>query len=154
MKPAFYQQVEFIKDCLRKGDTRKIILGKFGTKWVKASKNTFARRLKLASEAIGSEQSLIQKEAEKGVAKKIDELESKIMTAVERKIWLTKMVSGEIKAKKPFVIAGKIMEYQEDPNHSDRVRALAELNKMDGDYAPVKQDINITGTKISVKLNK
>ena len=60
------------------------------------------------------------------------------MTADERKELLTKLITGEIKAKRPFVIGGKIMEYPEEPTHRDRISAIAELNKMDGAYAPTK----------------
>lgn len=66
-----------------------------------------------------------------------------VLTKAERLEWLTKLVNGEIKAKVPFVIGGKIMEYPSEPSHSDRIKALAELNKMDGSYAPTKTDITV-----------
>lgn len=61
-----------------------------------------------------------------------------IMTSDERKELLTKIANGELKIKKPFVIAGKIMEYSSEPDHADRMKAAAELNRMEGDYAPAK----------------
>lgn len=74
-----------------------------------------------------------------------------ILSAAERMEWLTKLVSGEIKAKRPFVIGGKIMEYPEEPSHNDRIKALAELNKMDGSYAPQKvAQTNVEGKDISL----
>ena len=45
----------------------------------------------------------------------------------------------EVKTKQPFVVGGKIMEYPAEPSLTDKLKALAELNKMDGDYAPTKQ---------------
>ena len=70
------------------------------------------------------------------------------MSLVERMEWLTKLVDGTIKAKRPFVVGGKIMEYPEEPSHADRVRALAELNKMDGSYAPAKLDHTTNGKEL------
>ena len=78
-----------------------------------------------------------------------------IMTSVERMEFLTKMAKGEVKVKQPFVIGGKIMEYPSEPTFAERRAAIAELNKMDGSYAPteskVKLDDNRPTTKI--KLN-
>jgi len=71
----------------------------------------------------------------------IDARKKAIMTAEERKELLTLIAKGQIKIKKPFVIAGKIMEYPAEPDHSDRMKAMAELSKMDGDYSPVKSVI-------------
>jgi hypothetical protein len=70
--------------------------------------------------------------------------QKRIMGSAERMEWLTMLVDGTIKAKRPFVVGGKIMEYPEEPSHSDRVKALAELNKMDGSYAPTKIDLKDT----------
>lgn len=66
-----------------------------------------------------------------------------ILSKADRLEWLTKLVNGEIKAKQPFVIGGKIMEYPSEPSHSDRIRALSELNKMDGSYAPVRNEVTV-----------
>jgi hypothetical protein len=70
-----------------------------------------------------------------------------IMTSVERMEFLTKMAKGEVKVKQPFVIGGKIMEYPSEPSFSERRAAIAELNKMDGSYAPMQ-------TKADITLNK
>jgi hypothetical protein len=56
---------------------------------------------------------------------------------------LSKIAKGEVKIKKPFVIAGKIMEYPSEPDHNDRTKAIAELNKMDGSYAATKTDLKV-----------
>ena len=71
-----------------------------------------------------------------------------IMSKTKRMEYLSKMARGEVKVKKPFVIAGKIMEYPADPDHSERRAAIAELNKMAGDYAATKQDITTNGKEI------
>jgi hypothetical protein len=66
-----------------------------------------------------------------------------IMTKAQRLEYLTKVINGEIKVKKPIVISGKIMEYPMETDMNDRLKALAELNKMDGSYAPIKNDVSI-----------
>ena len=78
-----------------------------------------------------------------------------VLSKAERLEWLTKLVNGEIKAKVPFVIGGKIMEYPSEPSHNDRIKALAELNKMDGSYAATKQDVEISTPVINfIRANR
>jgi len=72
--------------------------------------------------------------------------EKNILSTAERMEMLSKIAKGEVKIKKPFVIAGKIMEYPSEPDHADRTKAIAELNKMDGSYAATKQETTQTGT--------
>lgn len=145
MKPSEQAQVNFIADCLRKGEQRKDILAKFVKKWQKAGTRTFDRRLKVAQAAVQEEQKRIRATAEDNVAKEADALKSKIMTAFERQELLTQIAKGEIKIKKPFVIQGKIMEYPAEPDHTDRINAVKELNKIDGTYAPEKKEHEIKG---------
>ena len=73
--------------------------------------------------------------------------EKNILSTAERMEMLSKIAKGEVKIKKPFVIAGKIMEYPSEPDHADRTKAIAELNKMDGSYAPAKTETTITDTR-------
>ena len=137
-KPNTQIIIDFIIDHLTKGEQRAAMLVKAGKKWG-TSKSAFDRLLKIAKEqhterqqTIKSKIAIIDEQAA------IDARKKAIMNTDERKEWLTKMIMGEMKAKRPFVIGGKIMEYPEDPSHTDRLKALAELNKMDGDYAPTK----------------
>jgi hypothetical protein len=69
--------------------------------------------------------------------------EKNILSTAERMEMLSKIAKGEVKIKKPFVIAGKIMEYPSEPDHNDRTKAIAELNKMDGSYAATKTDLKV-----------
>lgn len=143
MKSDQHKQVEFIKDCLRKGEERKIILPKFTTIYRKSEK-TFNNRLKEARKSIQGEHQRIQQEAEKGIQKEILDRKSKIMTSIERQEYLTRVLNGEVKTKQPFVVGGKIMEYPAEPTLAEKLKALAELNKMQGDYAATKSEISVT----------
>lgn len=73
--------------------------------------------------------------------------ENEIATKVERQKLLTDIIRGAVKFKKPFVISGKITEYPVEPDIVKRLKAIAELNKMEGDYVPKTQAINLTLNK-------
>jgi len=69
------------------------------------------------------------------------EIESRaraIMTANERREFLTKVARGEIKFTIYKVVDKTLHELKVSPGFQDRIKAIAELNKMDGDYAPIK----------------
>ncbi len=75
------------------------------------------------------------------------------MSADERKEYLTKIITGEIEIpykevkwdhdQKKFVK----VDFIELSNHNARIAAIAELNKMDGSYAPNKMAITDTDGK-------
>lgn len=95
---------------------------------------------------INEERERLRKVVEAANDSKVSEIaQMNIMGKAERMELLTKMAKGELKIKTPVVIAGKIMEYPAEPTASDRRSAIAELNKMDGSYAPAKQEIKLTG---------
>lgn len=71
-----------------------------------------------------------------------------IMSAIERKIWLTKVINNEY-TDEAVTIHGDIV--QKLPSMTDKMRALDLLNKMDGEYiqkieADVNNDVNINIT--------
>lgn len=151
MKPSEQAQVNFIADCLRKGEQRKDILAKFVKKWQKAGTRTFDRRLKVAQAAVQEEQKRIRATAEDNVAKEADALKSKIMTSLERQAYLTQIIKGEVEIpykeikwdseQKKFVT----ISFVELAPHNARISAIAELNKMDGSYSPDKHEHSIAG---------
>lgn len=137
-KPDKQTIIDFIVSCLENGEQRGNILVKTGKKWG-TSKSAFDRWLKIAKEQHTVKHDAIKKQlAIIDTAAAIQARKKAIMNAEERKEYLTRILSGELKVKKPFVIGGKIMEYNFEPDHADRLKALAELNKMEGDYAPSK----------------
>lgn len=95
---------------------------------------------------INEERERLRKVVEAANDSKVSEIaQMNIMGKAERMELLTKMAKGELKIKTPFVIAGKIMEYPAEPTASDRRAAIAELNKMAGDYAPAKSEVKVVG---------
>lgn len=87
--------------------------------------------------------------------------EGEIASIQERMVILTKIARGEIPLTKPMVCDGVIEMVPVIPDWMDRNKAIAELNKMDGSYAPTKVEqkntgeiaiTNITRTVISKKV--
>lgn len=141
MKPTEKAQVEFIKDCLRKGEKKAQILAKFVGKWHGIAPRTFERRLKVATESLSSEIKEIEARAVEGIAKKAEAVMGRILSVTERQILLTDIALGKVIVTKP-IWTGKGFKNQKcPPDHSDRTRALAELNKMGGDYGATKSYI-------------
>lgn len=144
MKPSEQAQVNFIADCLRKGEQRKVILGKFGKKWVNVSRTTFDRRLRQAEADVAAEQLAIKVKAEEQVVKEADVLKSKILTALERQAILSEMAKGELETELLLVTKDGIKKAKQKPTHAERRAAIAELNKMDGSYSPTKSEVTLT----------
>lgn len=161
-KPNKQTQIDFIVDCLRKGEQRKTILAKFGKKWQSASPRTFDRRLKAAEINLQGEQQRIKGEAEQDIIKAIEARKSKIMTSFERQEFLQKQINDiqdEIDRgvlEEYVVVAGKLQLVNKIMNAETKAylrktmkELLAELNKMDGSYTPIKTDITSGGKPIN-----
>lgn len=72
-------------------------------------------------------------------------LKKSILDKHERMEILTQIARGEIPLNKHIVCDGIIQEVEVVPAWMDRKAAIAELNKMDGEYAPIKKDITSGG---------
>jgi len=143
-KPDKQILIDAIIKGIEQGKDRGKLLATIAKKW-QISNRTFDRHWKTANQQhTVKQQAIKEKLTAIDTAAAIEARKKAIMTADERKELLTKLITGEIKAKRPFVIGGKIMEYPEEPTHRDRISAIAELNKMDGSYAPLpKQQVDV-----------
>jgi len=142
-------QIDFIVSQLRKGGKKMTIQANFGKKWPEVSDRTFRRRLYAAEERYSSERNRIQAKAEEKVAEEVEARKLEIMDVMERKDILTQIARGKIPLKKHMVVDKVIEEVDVIPDWNDRRAAIAELNKMDGDYAPTKQsNVNPDGTPV------
>jgi len=142
-KSSEQTQVDFIVDFLRKGERYNYILAQFGTKWHNVSKRTFDRRYKVAEIEAQYEQQRIKHKAEQSIEKQSIELGLKILTVLERQAILSEIARGEMGLSKPMVVDKDIVSVPVVPDWMDRKNAIAELNKMDGSYAPTKQEISV-----------
>lgn len=64
-----------------------------------------------------------------------------VMSRTERQQVLTQIARGQIPLKKAMVVDGQIEYIEVIADWMDRKSAIAELNKMDGEYAPEKREL-------------
>lgn len=118
-----------------------IAKGKISGNAARSKGSTLAKRY---AKEIQEHRQLVKQAINNATSTAITELaEKNILSTAERMEMLSKIAKGEVKIKKPFVIAGKIMEYPSEPDHNDRTKAIAELNKMDGSYAATNTNITV-----------
>lgn len=109
----------------------------FDRYWAEASKR-YKARLDAIEEAT----------TKAAVSMEIKALKKAILSKHERQEILTQIAKGEIPLVKHIVCDGVIQEVDVVPAWADRRAAIAELNKMEGDYAPIKKDITSGGEPI------
>jgi len=135
-------QIEFIQDCLRKGDKRKDILSKFTKQWPGMSPTTIDRRTTAAKQSLLFELYPIKVLTQQAVVQEIEMRKINILSIIERQEILSKIARGEITIRKPVIINGKTKWLKVAPDWTDRRNAIIELNKMDGLYQTIKGSIN------------
>jgi hypothetical protein len=139
---------EFIR-LIVNGETQsnayKLSIGKKGvSKQVSEVKGS--QLAKKYSNLISEQRDNLKKVVEEAQKDKVAEIaQMNILTSAQRMEILSNIAQGKLKVKKPFVIGGKVLEYPSEPDHTDIKNAIAELNKMQGDYAPTKINQENTG---------
>ena len=143
---------ELIKE-LEGGSNYTTSLAKVGGKW-RIPSRTFDRYWKTANEQHIIKQDGIKKElAVIDTAAALKARKRAIMTAEDRKEWLTKIIMKDLKVMKVGGSTQMVHEYTDKDgkilteiiSYDHKLKALAELNKMEGDYSPTK--IANTNTK-------
>jgi hypothetical protein len=139
---------EFIR-LVANGETQsnayKLSIGKKGvSKQVSEVKGS--QLAKKYANLIAEQRDNLKKVVEEAQKDKVAEIaQMNILTSAQRMEILSNIAQGKLKVKKPFVIGGKVLEYPSEPDHTDIKNAIAELNKMQGDYAPTKINQENTG---------
>jgi hypothetical protein len=78
-----------------------------------------------------------------------------ILNADERMEILTKIASGDITMVKEVPGRNGIELLNVTPDFAERRAAIAELNKMDGNYAPQRKELtHTTPKKLTIKINR
>lgn len=155
-KPNKQIIIDFIIDHLEKGIDRGPILVKVGKKWG-TSKSAFDRLLKIAKQQHIDKQGKLKEELAKVELEAAKEARKKaIMNVDERKEYLSRIIKGEIEIPKTEVKWDHklnkfvTIKFVEVANPQARISAIAELNKMEGDYSPLKvAQTNVEGNDIS-----
>ena len=125
-------------ECLRVNDGLwGLPSSTFDRYWAEASKR-YKARLDAIEEAT----------TKVAVSMEVKALKKAILSKHERQEILTQIAKGEIPLVKHIVCDGVIQEVDVVPAWADRRAAIAELNKMEGDYAPIKKDITSGGEPI------
>lgn len=109
----------------------------FDRYWAEASKR-FKARLDAIEEAT----------TKVAVSMEIKALKKAILSKHERQVLLSKLATGEIKSWREVVTESGVIKL-EYYSSSEAKQNIAELNKMDGDYASVKKDITSGGEKLA-----
>jgi hypothetical protein len=139
--------VDAIVKYIEKGNGYGGVLKLNDSLW-RLSRSTFLRYWNIASEQHIAAQQVIKKvEAEMNLESAIEGHKGHIADVRERKEVLTKILRGEIPLRKPIVVNFCIEYIEVLPDWMDRKAAIAELNKMEGDYAPTKVEETITFAK-------
>jgi phage terminase small subunit len=68
-----------------------------------------------------------------------------IADAAERMQMLTKILRGELSIEEEISTPSGIVTLMVKPSFGERRAAIAELNKMGGDYAPAKSEVKVVG---------
>ena len=127
---------------LRKGMATEDILVLIGTKW-DFPRTTFYRYLEEAQEKHKQEQQEVQRVAhEQLIQAKKEELKSDIISIQKRKEYLTKVVTAETDLIQVGKATVEVLTHEdgrrEIVTNDIRIRALQELNRMDGGYTPTQ----------------
>ena len=69
-----------------------------------------------------------------------------VISKTERMQVLSDIAIGKLKISKPIFTKEGVIDSYVEPDCNDRTKAIAELNKMDGAYAPQKIDNTIKGS--------
>lgn len=145
-------QVQFVLNCLRSGQNRKEVMANFGHEWPNVSTKTIDRRLIAAKKQYEAELATISKLTDESIATEVEARKIRVLSVIERQELLTKMALGELEVEQSIVTKHGIEIVKVKPSHNDIKSAIAELNKMGGDYAPTKT--NITVNKIGVDADE
>lgn len=130
---------EVILAELEKGSTYSLCLDVIRRKW-SLSESTFKRYWKDANEAYQESLQAIKKELESNATQKALEGQNEaILTKSQRMVIASDMARGVISSdsQKPIV-----------PTANDILKALTYLSNIEGDFAPIKQDLTSKGNEI------
>lgn len=123
---------------IEKGNGFSRVLAVIGGKWP-LSETTFRRYWKIANQThTEAQQRINAAKAALDLENALNERKSQIADVLERKEILTKIARGQIPLLKHVVVDRAIEYIEVVPDYMDRKAAIAELNKMEGDYAPTK----------------
>lgn len=136
-KPTYSKKIIEIADYIfanpdkKAKDVISVYCGKF--RKTERTIETYIAKAKLYNESRTERQENIKKEIEDEETKKV--AKNAILTRLERLEILSNIAKGQ---------ARKISDEVVIPSDGDRIRAIAEISKMQGDYAPKEAKVSVT----------
>jgi hypothetical protein len=130
------------------GMDRGEVRARFVAEW-QLSTRTFDRYWQSAKKQFDEEQNQIKLERQDiKIAAISERTEYRVMSKAERMNILSQMADGTLQVQRNVVTKDGVMVILALPDYNDRKAAIAELNKMDGEYAPVRKDLTSGGEKL------
>lgn len=145
----FAQQIEFIKQCIRLGQDNKTVRSNYMQQWPETTTGMWEKRFAKANQQVKDEQKLVTELANARIEQEVAARVGHILTVAERKAILTQIAQGNCRVNKPKNIGGKFEYVECEPDFDDRIKAIAELNKIDGSYQPIRADITTNGQSLT-----
>lgn len=138
VKPSKQSIVNALLKDIEAGTSRAKVLGKAGKTWG-ISRTTFDRHWKTANEQHRELQEKAKAEADKVyIDSMADAAKSAVMSKAERQKVLSDIARGQLTQKAEGEKPGDFIDVPVMIETFERIKAIAELNKMEGDYAPSK----------------
>jgi len=145
-KPSRDNIISTILNELEIGITRSACLTKYVKEW-QMSDRTFDRYWKTANEQHRKRQQEASQAADAAyIETKVEAVKEAVMSKQERLALLTRIAKGDVRIPKdekrwnPVTGRWNKHSFLELPSHHARINAIAEMNKMEGDYAPTKNE--------------
>ena len=136
-------KISLIAKELAIGMERDYILAKFGKKW-QAGDRTLDRYINEAQqEALSIQRATFKAVTEDSVKEAKGLFTGRILTKLEKQDKLRQIMNGELEVEKLIVLKGEIKRVKAKPDQMDIMKAIDLDNKMSGDYAPEKKEINL-----------
>jgi hypothetical protein len=148
-KPNVKQQVEWLKQMILAGEETKVINKGFLEKWPDCTQRQYEARIIRVNREMRAFQNAITEKVNEYVNLELSTHVRRILSVVERKEILTQIALGQLTITKPINVAGKAEYVQCEPDYTDRIKAIAELNRIDGSYQPIRADITTNGQSIT-----
>lgn len=123
---------------LNQGISTPIILAETCAKIQKSERTAYMYINKAKQQLLKLDEKLNKKKEAVFISTAIKSLKKHILDTDKKKEILSKIATGDLVIKKPVLVNGKIVQVECQPDYSDRRNAIAELNKMEGDYSPTK----------------
>jgi hypothetical protein len=142
------EQIEFVKKMLRSGYSVQQIHQAAKKKWKDINSRQIGYRIVAANKQLLAEQRQIAEQTQLIVNKTITERVFDIISLVERKQVLSQIAQGTLVIPKAVLVDGVIQYVDTYPDFKQRIAAIAELNKIEGSYAPLRADITTNGQEI------